>query len=483
MTICSVTAMTAQKPYYLPGDGVYIVGIPANLSTTFDSPVLVTQAYQAKFKTFNADLAAATETKSYNLGKYFNEDNSELNIIPFMGIGAVKNLVVRNFDGEPYTIGDNAPSKTWNDTYLVAGFAPWGGDDFYTLGVYDHWDCPLVYTADGMLSTGDIDAVTIDFGNPHEGLVCIGYNFNVVSPDADKASKIAENLKARLRIYDDAKTSTTAVYDHVVKSYEVSTVAANEDGLNIYAVEVYFDTPLIIDTPFDITINGFSAVGNAWVPQAVDTHGIYPTHTAYAKSSGETTVVSTADAAVNIVGYFNYIGTWGWYDGKNERGEVVGQGDYVQVYYDPSDADWPGDFFMGEPSFPIESTFGAENITIEDRSEWITTVELDKSQWEEHGALLVIMQASALPQGTTGRIGKLVLITKDNASRYTITVRQGSAMFSDDTDGINAPEITIPAEGGQVSVPFSGLMGIDGKRLTTLPEHGMYINNGRKYIK
>lgn len=466
--LCAISSFAmAQKPHYLPGEGIYIVGIPANLNMEVDHPVMVTEAYQAKFQTTGAQLAAITTNKPQNIGSLINEEGV-LNLISFMGIGKADDLIVRNFEGESYMIGDYAPNKTWNKVTLVAAAPYWNGKSTCTLGVYDHWDCPVTYDADEMLTVNGMDAVTVDFGNPHEGLVCKGINFNLVSTK-DNLHGVVDNMDVTISAWD--KAHTTVINDQVMSLNDADITMVKDLGNGLFLHSVYVDFLGLLDCTFDITISGFSTTESAvWLPRAIDTHNLYPTHTTYSNGSGKETVAN-ADACINIEGYFNYIGSWGWYDGKSEYGEVVSAGDYVQVYIDPSDPDWNGEFFTGDPSFPIESTFGITDISLAEKPDWITEVQVDDSQWDEYEALLIIMTASALPVGETGRNGKVVVTTKDGASQYTIYIRQGDAPLP---DGITAPVVTLPKEGG--------IFDLSGRSINEPQPGQIFIRNGKKYI-
>lgn len=469
--LCAITLETiAQKPHYLPGDGVYIVGIPASRNTTYKCPVMVTEAYQATFKTTGAELASITADKSYNISNRLQADGT-LDLKSFMGCGSTTKLIVRNFDGESYTIGDYAPAKTWNTTYLVAACAPWDGKDAYTLGVYDHWDCPVTDDADEMFTSRNAKGITVDFGNPHEGLVCSCVNFNLVSKDATMMKKLGA-LTIRVDVFDNNRKSVVRTEKVNVRAANVRVNGTTEDGNTIYSIYVYFDNPLIIAQPFTVGIDGFDKLeSQVWLPRAVDSHNLYPTHTTYHLSSGDEQVAQT-DACVNIEGYFNYVGLWGWYDGKCEYGECVAQGDYVQVYIDPSDPDWPGMFFTGDPTFPVECTFGLNDLIVDEKPDWISEIQIDGSQWDNYGALLIIMTAAGLPSGETGRYGKVVISTLDEASKYTIHIRQGNGVFPSTIEGVS---VDVPASGGTFD--------LTGRRIAAPMSGQLYIKDGKKILK
>lgn len=464
------SSVMAQKPHYLPGDGIYIVGLPADGSATYDCPVMVTEAYQAKFKTSGAELASISAGKSYNISNRLQEDGT-LDLVSFMGCGQATNLIVRNYDGESYAIGDYAPNKTWKTSYLVAAFAPWDGKEVFTLGVYDHWDCPVSYAPDAMLTERGAKSVTVDFGNPHEGLVVSNINFNLVTASSELKSK-SSALKVKLSIWNEERTNIVSTEQIQLGSQNLFKVKTTDDGKSVYSVYVDFGWPVIIDKPFTVEVEGFDKLGvEAWIPLAVDTHALYPTHTTYHLTTGDEQVAST-DACINVDGYFNYVGTWSWPDGKCEYGECVAAGDYVQVYIDPSDPDWPGMYFTGDPTFPVECAFGANDLMLSERPEWINSVDIDQSQWQEYGALLIIMQADAIPTGETGRYGKVVISTKDEASHYTIHVRQGNGSFPASVDGV---KVELPADGG--------MFDLSGRKITAPRSGQLYIKNGKKIIK
>lgn len=487
MLLLAATTITAfaqdtEKTYYLPGDGMYIVGIPSTMKAVVNEPTIITQAYQSTLKVFNAMAASADAgEKTYNITKYFDEDNSELDIRPFMGVGEARNLTVRTI-GASYQIGDMSPNKTWKTTELLAAYPNWLGKATFPLGVYDHWDCPVQYVADPVLRTEKYDALTVDFGNPHEGLVAYNANFTLVT-DGNVFENAMTSLDVKVTIWDND-------HKNVIDEVKTTIRTANLNKISTDGTYTYYSVlaPIssygkVINTPFDVTISGFAKDGvNCWLPRAVDTHNMYPSHTTYYKTlGGESKVENTADACINIEGYFNFVGTWAL-GGKYERGEVYPTGDLVQVYYDPKDPDWEGDFFMGEASFPVECTFGMSDIVIESAPEWIFNFQIDDSQWVEYGALQLIMTGAGLPEDVTGRMDKVVFSTQDGASKYTIYVRQGDCMFgpgrpSDEpivNSGIKAPVVDMPVNGGTFDIL--------GRRVSNESTSRVYIKGGKKII-
>lgn len=421
--------MAQEAPLFLPGDGVYTIGIGVDGQAPVSEPTLVAQAYQASFTLSGVDLASLKAgSKTYNLAEYINPEATLLDLKRFMGIGEAYGLIVRNLEGESYQLGDFAPEKSWSSTQLLAAYPKWQGKRSFPLGVYNHWDCPVTFEADPMLGAGT-DAIRVDFGNPHEGLVISDVNFPLVlAPDCDPN----KSIEVTLNVWNDQRTSLL----HSVSS-EVSLgsliPARVEDGNNVCLVAVGIENEeFVISTPFDVCVSGLGQEGvHVWIPRAVDTHEFFPTHTTYLGT--QTQQAPASDVCINVQGYFNYLGTWGWWDGKSERGEVVPTADFVQVYYDPSDPDWPGDYFRGEAAFPVECTFGPDDIALMECPDWIENVTIDDSNWLEYGALQLIMSAKALPEGETGRSGKVVFTTYDLASQYTIYIRQGAAWFDDGT--------------------------------------------------
>lgn len=472
-----------DKPYYLPGEGMYYVGLqPSTLKAAVNEPTLVTQAYQSRIRLFNTDVASIKAgTKTYNLADRISADGTELDLVSFMGVGNAFDLTLRNFDGDAYQLGDNAPegSKKWFNTRLLAAQPDWRGHHTLPLAMYDLWDCPITYDRDAALGTEGFDAVRVDFGNPHEGLVITGVNFPLVcAPDYDESAEITVTLN----VYNADRTEIIEDYTGIVRIGRVPAVSTLDDGTTIRAISIPFSGQNVsVATPFEVVVSGFSGDDlNVWLPRSVDATGIYPCHTIYDDWFGPEGVapafeLSNQNAVVNVEGYFNYLGTWGWWDGKYERGEVVSTADLVQIYYDPADADWPGDYFMGEVGFPIECTFGADDITIYDMPDWINKISYDVSQWEEYGCVQLTMSADALPSDLNGRNGKVVLCTRDRASFYTIYIRQGAAWFNmDDTEGIapispdrqsEAATMTFDLSGRAISAPRKGQPIISGGKV------------------
>lgn len=487
LALATANAMAADydAPYYLPGEGMYYVGLPSTLKAVVSEPTLVTQAYQSRIKLFNTDLVSIKAgAKTYNLADRISEDGAELDLVSFMGVGNAFDLTVRNMDGEVYQMGDNSTKKKWINTRLLAAQPDWKGHHTLPLAMYDQWDCPITYDRDMALHTEGFNSVRVDFGNPHEGLVITGVNFPLVC--ASNFDETAE-LTVTLNIYNEERTEVIDDYTGIVRIGRVPTTSTLDDGTTIRSISIPFASQgIAVSTPFEVVISGFAGDElNAWLPRSVDNTGIYPSHTVYDEWFGDEGVapayaVSNINAVVNVEGYFNYIGTWGWWDGKFERGEVVSAADLVQIYYDPADADWPGDYFMGEVGFPIECTFGAEDITIYDMPDWINKISYDISQWEEYGCVQITMSADALPSDLTGRNGKVVLCTRDRASFYTIYIRQGNAWFNmDDTEGIEQIYADDQLAPNLSSQPIYDLQ---GRRLDAPVKGKPYICGGKTCI-
>lgn len=486
LTTCAMAQSGYDKPYYLPGEGMYLVGLSTStLKPAVNEPTLVTQAYKAHLNIYNTELASIKAgTTTYNLANRISDDATDLDLVSFMGVGNAYDLTVRDMDGNRYQLGDNAPNVKWYNTRLLAAQPDWKGQHTLPLCRYDQWDCPITYERDPLLDSDHYNTLRIDFGNPIEGLVATAVSFPLVcAPDYDATAE----LEVAINIYNEDCTGILEDYKGSVRISRVPLVSTLDDGTTIRNVNIPLPSSgVVINTPFEVIISGFAGDElNVWLPRAIDNKGIYPTHTAYVDWYGEEDIAPMADikansdAVVNIEGYFNYIGTWGWWDGKYERGEVVSSADLVQIYYDPSEPDWPGDYFMGEAGFPIECTFGAEDITIYDAPDWINAISYDESQWEEYGCVQITMAADALPNDMTGRNGKVVLCTRDRASFYTIYIRQGAAWFNmdDDTEGIDtplAPERQPMTDGA--------LYDMRGRRISTPVKGQPYMRGGKTYI-
>lgn len=470
----SIAGAMAQSdmPIYFPGDGMYIVGIPGDLKPLATQPTIVVEAYKAKLRLKNAELASAKiADKTENLTKYIDAEAGVLDFSKPMGIGAITGLKVRDMEGNSYEFGQYNPNKQAGQTMtLAAACANVLGYNELPLGVYDHWDCPVSYAADPMLADGTNDAVTVDFGNPQEGLVVSGIDFPLVIGEGADMSKV---LTVTLNVYDTEKTAVAKTVKTEV-ALAALTKVGEKDGNGVYRVSVSLpQKSMVLNTPFEVIVSGFSQQGvNAWIPRAVDTRGLYPSHTTYS-TTGQ---VESSDVCINVNGYFNYIGAWGWWDGKVERGECYASGDLVQIYYDPSDEDWPGDYYMGEAAFPVECTFGSSDITILEAPDWITNINFDDSQWEDYESVQLILTGAGLPKDMAGRKDKVVFSTADGASQFTIWIRQGNAVFDGSETGIeNVRTVNLPAEGG--------MFDLNGRRITMPSAHYIYIKDGKKYIK
>lgn len=473
LCLASVISAMAQSdmPIYFPGDGMYIVGIPGDLKPVATQPTIVVEAYKAKLDLRNAELASAKiADKTENLTKYIDAEAGVLDFSKPMGIGAITSLKVRDMEGNSYEFGQYNPSKQAGQTMtLAASCANVLGRSELPLGVYDHWDCPVSYAADPMLANGANDALTVDFGNPQEGLVISGIDFPLVMSEGMDMSK---TLTVTLNVYNTERTKVVSTIKNEVSLASLTKVGEKE-GNSIYRVTTNFNHSLVLNTPFEVSVSGFAQQGmNAWIPRAVDSRNLYPSHTTYS-TTGK---VESSDVCINVNGYFNYLGAWGWYDGKVERGECYASGDLVQIYYDPTDEDWPGDYYMGEAAFPVECTFGSSDITIKEVPDWITNINYDDSQWEDYESVQLILTGAALPKDMAGRKDKVVFSTVDGASQFTIWIRQGNAVFDGSETGIeNVRTVNLPVEGG--------MFDLNGRRITQPSTHYIYIKDGKKYIR
>lgn len=412
------------KPFFLPGEGVYLVGINKELKPAVEEPAMVCTAYKATLRTQNVELASIKSgSSSYDVSHLIAEDGAMLDLRKFMGVGKAYGLIVRDIEGQSYQLGDYAPRKSWTTTHLWAATdlqAITGHSRDLPLCMYDQWDCPITYERDPLQASSDV--VTVRFSSPIEGLVIRRVSFALVVKGELPATA---DLAAKFTYYHSGQAATTFRQPITPAAYR----KVREEGENsVYYVSMPLSEEQVVDCAFDLTISGFSEL-DAWMARAVDTHGLYPSHTFYADSEQD----PAADVCLNVVGYFNYIGTWNYYDGKQEFGEVVNAGDYVQVYYDPSDPDWAGQYYAGEVTFPVECTYGPTDLWVKQQPAWISC-SLELSQWEEYEALQIILSAGALPEELDGRLGKVVISTKDDASCYTIWVRQGNCFFDCDVD-------------------------------------------------
>lgn len=462
LIICGLAAvcMAFASPVFRPADGVYFVGNPVSGAPVVTCPTMVTGAYQARFLTNDALVASARVAgEMRSLATYLKNDT--LNLRRFMGVGAIQSLTVRNAKAEKYELGDLSEHKTWTESRLWAAYdyTTLIGSRYLPLAVYNPWDCTILYDADPALS--EQGELTQRFGFPGEGLVIQGIEFMLLS---DIEQPLAEyELVLTLMVGNDSET-------HYLNS-TMLTRLDDIDGHHAFACRIETETQLPQEE-ISIRLSGFST-SPAWLPRAVNTAGLYPySHTTY----GEQTMGELGgDVCINLIGYYNYLGDWGIPSGKQERGEVVNEGDLVQIYYSPDEEGYI-DRFMGEAAFPVECTFGMSDIALFGSPAWIES-SIDDSQWAEYEALQIIMQAEALPADVPGRLGKVVFTTRDLASQYTILVVQGNAWFDDDPDTAleQADAVTrIPAEGG-----FYDLLG----RSLSAPIPGQpCIINGEKRI-
>lgn len=468
-------------PFYLPGDGMYLVGMPHNLYPAVSEPTIITQAYRSMPIISGVDLVSIKAgTKTYNLSDRISEEGDILDMRSFMGIGTAYNLTVRNFEGDHYSLGDHAPHKTWYNTRILAAHPAWLGRHTYPLAVYDQWDCPITYDADPRLTSREWSSLKVNFGNPHEGLVVSHINGNVVNAaDADPS----QTFDVAIDVWDDDRTDILFSYVTTLTLGTLPVVRTLDDGTEIRSILIPIShddaSPLVIHTPFDVSIEGLDALdGKMWFPRTIDHTGLYPTHTTYYDAHQMTLRDDDSDVCINVEGYFNYIGTWGWWQGKSERGEVVSSPDLVQIYYDPADADWPGDYFMGEAAFPLETTFGSSDIMVYSKPDWINSITYDNSQWEEYGCTQISLSADGLPEEMSGRNGYVVLGTADGASYYTIYLRQGMADFDfDATTSIATPQLAAPRSAA------TGLYDLHGRAVTTPQKGQTYVKDGHLCIE
>lgn len=464
-------AEKTEQTIYLPGEGVYLIGVGPDLQPAVSCPTMVAAAYQATMLLENTDIASIKAAgKSYNVSDRISEDGAVLDLHRFMGVGEAYDLTVRNMDGDRYQLGDHAPMKTWDRSVLWAAndiTKQNGGKRSLPIVVYDQWDCPLVWAQDETLCK---DQCTVDFGTPHEGLVVEAISMVLVSKSDKPLSD--KQLTAVLTEYDE---TGSAIQEVTLTINNSMLREAGQDGdLYLWYVSLPLKSKVVLSQRFDVSLSGMTQEGvSIWVARAKDDTGLYPTHTSYSDGVKD----AGSDACIQVEGYFNYLGTWGWADGKEERGEAVASGDLVQVFYNvPEEAD---EYFTGEAAFPVECTFGVSDIVVLETATWLST-SVDDSQWAEYGAVQLILTAKGLPEGKQGRLGKVVFTTVDRASEYTILVRQGTGWWDDELEqdepiieGIDMV-IDIPANGGVYD-----LMG----RSVAEPQRGnVYIVNHKKVM-
>lgn len=463
----SQSALGEDTPFYLPGDGVYLVGLNSQWQPATPEPTMVAAAYQTTLALQHVDaVAARSEQKPINMSGYISEDGTLLDLSRIMGIGEIYGVVARNVEsGESYQLGDYAPARTWQTTRLWASNdvrAQNNNERALPLCMYDQWDCPITCDRDPLLAQSDV--MTVDFGCPHEGLVAQSITLALVSEGEPLANDVQLTVAITQQGHELARRTLATRHLQQVRS---------QGDYTLYHAELVLNNDIVLNDSFAITITGWSQPGvNLWLARAIDTHQLYPSHTTYADGVSD----ASSDACVHVLGYFNYVGAWGWYDGKQERGEAYATGDLAQIYYDPSDPEWPGDYYRGEASFPVECTFGRTDIVVYDKATWMTA-STDDSQWQEHGALQLIVECAGLPEGQSGRLGKIVFATQDLASFYTILIRQGTGWFDDELDqgspeeGIDAVW-TIPTQGGRYDLL--------GRPIATPQPGQIYIENGQK---
>ena len=293
----------------------------------------------------------------------------------------------------------------------------------YCMAMYDQWSHPVIYDRPATLAT----SASVSFTTPHEGLVVNGVNFTLCTADGD----MPQAPTITLTEVDD---ESGEALQHVTLSPDVKST-----GNGRYAVTATLTSPLVLSHAFTITVDGIS---EAWLP------------------------TSDQQPCINVQGYFNFIGLYGYGD-KMEYGVAADTGGEVELYEPATEST------DGEITFPIETTFGQDDIVLLDAPSWLHWVKTDgiwNGNWDEYEVLFLILTADELPEGVTGRNGIVTFTTRDGASQFRINVKQGNAAFA----GINT--IHIDAS-GNVDACFD----LMGRRITN-SRHTQFVISKKQVI-
>lgn len=456
LALCSTSLVaTDVATWYEPCEAAYYVGLSAEQLSVVSKPTMVAAAYGAKFNSHNALVASGKAgNTSYSLQKYIESDT--LNLSNFMGVGALSKLLVRDASGHSYQLGSLMGNTSDCQLWAAYNYEDMIGSRQLPIAMYNSWDCPVIYSEDETLAQSG--SVRVQFHNPGEGLVSNSIEFALLGEKLPASAILECLLTVGKNIYSIDITSDMLV------------PCGQKEGHDLYTVTLNYET-FQLDQAFTIEVKGFNQEGvHMWLPRTSDVQSLFTSHTTY----GDGTPMN-GDACINLMGYYNYIGDWGIAHGKQERGEVVTAGDYVQVYYDPSEEGYI-DRFMGEVTFPVECTFGINDIYTKECPDWIET-GLDDSQWEEYEAVQLIMMARELPEGVSGRLGKVVFSTLDDASQYTILVIQGNAWFE---ENVKLLPTSITNQSGRI-LPDSTIVN-DDEDISTQVTH-IYLHYAEPLLK
>ena len=385
---------------FFPGEGVYYGGLPADGEERYSYPMLIAQAYQSVIDCSYPDLS--------------------IDLTHYMGIGVID----LGTDAKVSRLASLDTDFATQHYHLAAAYDPARlGISSYTMAMYDHWAHPIDYRRPSELH----ETVTEQFSDPHSGLVVSSVNFQLI-PESYQTQ--AEEAPLELSV---TLTETDPVEGTTLQNVTASVQLTDLTGGRQAAV-ASFSEPVILSHLFTVTVSGLD--NHHWLPS------------------------SDGKPCINIDGYFNFIGLYGYGDSV-EYGVALESGGDVEMY-EPSMGGTDG-----EITFPIETTLGEDDITIASLPDWLSWNRIDgiwNGNWDEYEVLFLMLQADPLPDGVAGRSGLAVFSTQEGASHFTINVRQGSADFA----GVNT--LLLDSSGRPVA-----LYDLMGRRITRDAARGRIV--------
>lgn len=486
--------------FYEAVDGTYYMSLDiASGMYGYARPTMISQAFSA---TFRSPVASSWSVVGDPLECIKNEDGTTEVCYSDYSIGGWVAPTVSN-GVSSYYYGADGVAGTGQDFSRAVVYTAYHTKPV-SMGVYEVNECGIGGNLNGDYPYGSMsvnfesDVTMIDFGKPKGGSLVVdhielwGINRNNTEPIKDDAYLTVKLVT----IGDDGKT-VKDVYDSQITAGDLVSV-----GSGSYIVSCSFSqtdddnftmavAPVINDA-FRIYISGFSNPNidlgiAASVDENATDEGIGYTANSYFQADMGAGMHYyswyNCNAIVNIVGYYNYLGS---FDGeKMITGTIVPEGGVSVVSIDEEN----GNIYN---FYEINSTFNIDDIEIEEMPEWLSVAAFDTSYYaysdpqHVHNLVAIALGADALPAGVDGRTGDVILTTSDGAASMTLRVIQGSNEYINGIDNVKvsgaACRATVAGDDIVVSCPADvktvNLYNAAGALVSTVA-----VENGKAVIK
>lgn len=246
----------------------------------------------------------------------------------------------------------------------------------------------------------------------------------------------------------------------------------------IFGVDVV--EPFVIDEAFTVTITGLQQdgvnVGFRGVVNKVESGELDKAKVLLSNpATGDirTTTYSSSPLAINVVfnGLFDGIYIW---ESLNDGENVYGDGNKLKISDDGTTCTQTNGTGLNgvvvETATPWSDEDGTEYYYFENLPDWITSVKVDDTYYEENGYYIVSFTANPL-NGKDGEAAELYLKGRGITAEVPIIVTQGNGT-TDIADDIIVNE----------KAKDNNIYNLNGQRVTKEAK-GILIQNGKKYIK